>query len=122
MKKHRLLYFPIAFLFFLSFADCAKRGNPSGGLKDSIPPVIVKSSHENYTINFKENEIRIYFNEYIKLKDLSKELIISPPLKYTPVITQLNTSKYIKINIIDTLKENTTYSFNFVSISMYINE
>lgn len=113
MKKHRLLYFPIAFLFLLSFVDCAKRGNPSGGLKDSIPPVIVKSSPENYTINFKENEIRIYFNEYIKLKDLSKELIISPPLKYTPVITPLNTSKYIKIKILDTLKENTTYSFNF---------
>ncbi len=111
--KHRLLYIPIAILFILSFTDCAKRGNPSGGKKDSIPPVIVKSSPENYSINFNKKEIRIYFDEYIKLKNLSKELIISPPLKYQPVITPLSTSKYIKIKILDTLKENTTYSFNF---------
>jgi len=111
--KHRFLYIPIAFLFILSFTDCAKRGRPTGGLKDSIPPVIVKSSPENYSINFDEKEIKIYFDEYIKLKDLNKELIISPPLKNQPTITPLSTSKYIKIKIQDTLKENTTYSFNF---------
>ena len=111
--KYRLLYIPIAFLFILSFTDCAKRGRPTGGLKDSIPPVIIKSSPENYRINFNENEIKIYFDEYIKLKDLNKELIISPPFKNQPNITPLSTSKYIKIKITDTLKENTTYSFNF---------
>tara|TARA_R110002049_G_scaffold80597_5_gene205018 strand:- start:368 stop:1972 length:1605 start_codon:yes stop_codon:yes gene_type:complete len=111
--KHRLLYIPIVLLFLLSFTDCAKKGNPSGGIKDSIPPVIVKSNPENYSINFSENEIRIYFDEYIKLKDLQKELIVSPPLKYPPTITPLSTSKVLKIKIDDTLKENTTYSFNF---------
>jgi len=97
----------------LSFVDCAKKGRPTGGPKDTIPPIIVKSSPENYSINFEKNEIRIYFDEYIKLKDLNKELIISPPLKYQPSITPLSTSKFIKIKIEDTLKENTTYSFNF---------
>ena len=97
----------------LSFVDCAKKGRPTGGPKDTIPPVIVKSSPENYSINFDNNEIRIYFDEYIKLKDLNNELIISPPLKYQPSITPLSTSKFIKIKIEDTLKENTTYSFNF---------
>jgi len=111
--KHRLLYIPIAFLFILSFTDCAKRGRPTGGLKDSIPPVIIKSSPENYSINFNENEIKIYFDEYIKLKELNKELIISPPFKNQPNITPLSTAKFIKIKITDTLKENTTYSFNF---------
>ena len=113
MKKHCLLYIPIAILLLLSFVDCAKRGSPSGGLKDSIPPVIVKSVPENYSINFDQKEIRIYFNEYIKLKDLNKELLISPPLKYAPVITPLTSGKYIKIKIQDTLEPNTTYSFNF---------
>ncbi len=113
LMKHRLLYIPIAFLFILSFTDCAKKGRPSGGKKDSIPPVIVKSSPENYSINFDENEIKIYFDEYIKLKDLTNELIISPPFKNQPNITPLSTSKYLKIKIQDTLKENTTYSFNF---------
>ena len=111
--KHRLLYVPILFLFSLSFIDCAKKGTPSGGEKDSIPPVIIKSVPENYSTSFTANEIKVTFDEYIKLKDLQKELIISPPLKYTPQITPLNASKTLKIKILDTLKENTTYSFNF---------
>ncbi|MCB0468449.1 MAG: Ig-like domain-containing protein, partial [Aequorivita sp.] len=111
--KHRLLYIPIAFLFILSFVDCAKKGTPSGGPRDTIPPIIVRSSPENYSTNFTGDEIEIRFDEYIKLKDLTKELIISPPMKYTPIITPLNTSKTLKIKLIDTLKPNTTYSFNF---------
>lgn len=111
--KHRLLYIPIAFLFMLSFVDCAKKGTPSGGPRDTIPPVIVRSSPENYSTNFTGDEIEIRFDEYIKLKDLTKELIISPPMKYTPIITPLSTSKTLKIKLIDTLKPNTTYSFNF---------
>ncbi len=111
--KHRLLYIPIAFLFLLSFADCAKKGTPSGGPRDTIPPIIVRSSPENYSTNFTGDEIEIRFNEYIRLKDLTKELIISPPMEYTPIITPLSTSKTLKIKLIDTLKPNTTYSFNF---------
>jgi len=111
--KHRLLYLPIAILFILSFVDCAKRGTPSGGLRDSIPPRIVKSNPENYSTLFEGQEIKIYFDEYIKLKDLQKELIISPPPKYAPIITPLNISKQLRITLKDTLKENTTYAFNF---------
>ncbi len=65
--KHRLLFIPIVFLFLLSFVDCAKRGRPSGGPKDTIPPVIVKYSPENFSTNFDKNEIRIYFDEYNEL-------------------------------------------------------
>lgn len=97
----------------LSFIDCAKKGNPSGGPRDTIPPVIVRSTPENYSTNFTGDEIEIRFDEYIKLKDLTKELIISPPMKYTPIITPLSTSKTLKIKLLDTLKPNTTYSFNF---------
>ncbi len=111
--KHRLLYIPIGVLFALSFVDCAKRGSPSGGSKDTLAPVIVKSTPENYSTNFEGNEIRIYFDEYIKLVDVQKNLIVSPPLEYQPVITPLNTSKQLRIKILDTLRENTTYSFNF---------
>ena len=112
-NTYRLLYIPIVFLFLLSFTDCAKKGRPSGGLRDTIAPVILRSAPENFTINFKNNEIRITFDEFIKLKDISKELIISPPLKYAPIITPLSVSKVLKIKILDTLKDNTTYSFNF---------
>lgn len=93
--------------------DCAKKGTPDGGQRDTIPPVIVRSSPENYSINFTGSEIEIRFDEYIKLKDISKELIISPPMKFSPIITPLSTSKILKIKILDTLRPNTTYSFNF---------
>ena len=112
-NTYRLLYIPIVFLFLLSFTDCAKKGRPSGGLRDTIAPVILRSAPENFTTNFINNEIRITFDEFIKLKDISKELIISPPLKYAPIITPLSVSKVLKIKILDTLKDNTTYSFNF---------
>lgn len=63
---------------------------------------------------FKGNEIRIDFNEYIKIKDVNKQLIISPPMQTAPVIVPTGSaSKFITIKIKDTLKDNTTYSFNF---------
>ncbi|QDO93458.1 hypothetical protein FNB79_05520 [Formosa sediminum] len=100
----------------LCIANCANRGNPTGGEKDTTPPKIVKSVPENFSTNFNKNEIRIYFDEYIKINNLSKQLIISPPMTTTPEITPLGTaSKYITIKIFDTLAPNTTYAFNFGS-------
>jgi hypothetical protein len=104
----------ILFFLIVSLVGCANRGTPTGGEKDIEPPIIIKSEPENFSINFKAKEIRIYFNEYVKLKDLQKQLIISPPMNTQPEITPLGlASKYIKIKIIDTLQPNTTYAFNF---------
>ncbi|MCM4166731.1 hypothetical protein KCTC52924_01581 [Arenibacter antarcticus] len=110
----RILGFLFLVLVVSAFLQCARRGAPSGGDKDIIPPKMVKAEPDNMTINFKGNKIRLYFDEYIKLKDLEKQLIVSPPLKYTPLITpQGSPRKYVEIIIKDTLKKNTTYTFNF---------
>lgn len=94
--------------------SCARRGTPTGGDKDTIPPELVKAIPLNKTINFKEKKIRIYFDEYIKLKDVKTQLIISPPQKNEPVISPVGTaSKFISIKILDTLDANTTYLYNF---------
>lgn len=111
--KGKFLYIIFLVLLSLSFVDCAKRGNPDGGARDTIPPVLLRTVPENYSTNFKGNEITVYFDEYIKLKDLQQQLIISPPLENQPTITPFSTSKVLKIVINDTLKENTTYSINF---------
>lgn len=111
--KGSFLYIIFLLLLSLSFVDCAKRGNPDGGARDTIPPMILKSAPDNYSTNFKGNQITIYFDEYIKLKNLQQQLIISPPLENQPTISPFNTSKVLKIIINDTLKENTTYSINF---------
>ncbi|MEW7280610.1 Ig-like domain-containing protein [Aquimarina sp. 2201CG1-2-11] len=93
---------------------CAKKGSITGGPKDETPPVFIKALPPNYSTNFNKKEIRIYFDEYIKLKDPQKQIIISPPMDPKPTITPLGgPDKYIKINFQDTLLENTTYSINF---------
>lgn len=111
LRKRFLLYI---FFIALTFTGCAKRGAITGGAKDTIPPVMVGSSPRNMSTEFKGNEIRIDFNEYIKIKDVNKQLIISPPMDQQPDIMPMgNASRFISIKIKDTLEENTTYSFNF---------
>ncbi|MBT8260205.1 MAG: Ig-like domain-containing protein [Bacteroidia bacterium] len=113
MKKI-LSNFILAALIGLVVLNCANRGTPQGGPKDEDPPVIIKSEPENFSTEFNEKEIKIYFDEYIKVKDLQKNLIISPPMDPMPEITPLGSaSKYITIKIFDTLQPNTTYAFNF---------
>jgi len=111
MSKITLRYF--LFLFALLIISCAKRGNITGGLKDTLAPILNESVPKNFKINFTGNEIKLYFDEYIKLKDVNKQLIVSPPMNTAPVITPTNASKYISIKIKDTLQPNTTYSLNF---------
>ena len=113
MLKKPLSFLALIFLLLL-VVNCAKMGTPTGGPKDEDPPKFVKAEPPNYTTNFEGDEIRIYFNEYIKLNDLNKNLIISPPMDPPPLITPLgNGSKYIGIKITDTLQPKTTYVFNF---------
>tara|TARA_R110002049_G_scaffold37208_1_gene117485 strand:+ start:49814 stop:51424 length:1611 start_codon:yes stop_codon:yes gene_type:complete len=113
MNKALSSFIFIAFLC-LVFINCANRGTPEGGPKDITPPKITKAIPENFSTNFNAKEIRIYFDEYIQIKNLQKQLIISPPMKTQPEITPLGgASEYIKIKIYDTLQPNTTYAFNF---------
>lgn len=114
MKKIYFIVLTLIFSLLFAFSSCAKRGTITGGLKDTIPPKIIGSSPENYKTNFTGKEIKIVFNELIKIKDINKQLIISPPMKTAPIIVpQGSASKFISIKIQDTLQENTTYSFNF---------
>ena len=113
MQK-RWINFSFYLVLALTAINCANRGSIGGGPKDVTPPEIIKTVPENYSTNFTANEIRIYFNEYVKVKNLQKQLIISPPMNTQPEVTPLSSaSEYIKIKIFDTLKPNTTYAFNF---------
>jgi len=110
----RILGFLFLFLTVSALVQCARRGAPSGGDKDVTPPKLVKAEPKNMSINFNTKKIRLYFDEYVKLKDVEKQLIVSPPLKYTPLISpQGSANRYIEITLKDTLKENTTYTLNF---------
>lgn len=94
--------------------NCAKRGSITGGEKDETPPEFVKALPPNFSTQYNKDEIRIYFDEYIKLEDPQKQIIISPPMDPPPTIMPLGgASKYITVKFQDTLLENTTYSINF---------
>lgn len=110
MKIH---YFSLVCCLLL-LVGCARRGRPEGGPKDFDKPIMVRTEPEFKSLHFEADEIKIYFDEYIKLKNVTSELIVSPPLKYPVEISPLGSpSKKITLKLIDTLQENTTYTFNF---------
>lgn len=110
-------------LFFLLIFSCAKQGSPTGGPKDELAPILVVTKPLHKSTNFNKKEIKISFDEFVVLKDLTQQLIVSPPLKTPAVITPQSTaSKQIKIKLLDTLLPNTTYTFNFGSAIQDNNE
>ncbi len=96
-------------------SGCAKRGTPTGGLVDSIPPVLVNASPKINSTNFDSEEIRLTFDEFVKLDKVEEQLIISPPLdKNSYEVKPLNgVTKKIFLEFIDSLETETTYSINF---------
>lgn len=111
-KRFRTFVFAILGALFV--VNCAKRGTITGGAKDETPPKFVKAFPPNFSTNFKKEEIKIYFDEFITLKDPSKQIIVSPPMDPPPSILPLGgASKFISIKFEDTLIDNTTYSINF---------
>lgn len=110
----RIPGFVLVLLLLFTTVQCAKKGMPEGGPIDEEPPKFLRANPENFTTNFDREEIRIYFDEYIKLDKPQQQIIVSPPMTPKPNIMPLGTArKDIKIEIFDTLEENTTYTINF---------
>ena len=84
---------------------------PSGGEKDIIPPEIINTSPPNYQTNFRNTEIELTFDEFVELKNFNQQFSVSPPLE-NKVDYNLK-GKTLTITLLDTLKENTTYTLNF---------
>lgn len=112
--KHRITNLLIVLAATLALMHCAQRGTPTGGPVDEQPPTLLRAFPDNYTTGFTNQKIELEFDEYITFKDLQKQLVISPPLEYRPIITpQGGTARKITIQIQDTLQEDTTYVLNF---------
>ena len=110
-----IVYVSIAFI-----SGCAQQITPSGGPKDSLPPVLLGAVPADSTRNFKTDKITFYFNEYVQLENVHDNLIVSPTPKIEPVVdSKLRT---VTIKIKDTLEANTTYVLNFGNAIKDINE
>ena len=110
-----ILKYSIYIFLFFSTINCAKRASPTGGPKDTIPPVLISASPKLNTTFFDKDEVKFIFNEFVTLNDINKQLIISPPLKNGgyKLYPTMSASKKITLSILDSLLENTTYTFNF---------
>lgn len=92
-------------------ASCAKMGQPDGGWFDETPPKVIGANPEDGAVNVKSKKVSIYFDEFIKLDNASEKVVVSPPQLETPEIKA--SGKKIQVSLIDTLKENTTYTIDF---------
>lgn len=128
MKKP-LFSIPVVFAALFSFllvvdgiglAGCANIIPPTGGLRDSLPPVLLEARPDDSTVNFGAGRITFVFNEYVEVANLQENLIVSPTPKTMPVVeSKLRT---VTVRIKDTLEPNTTYSINFGNAIKDINE
>ena len=115
-------HYLFTFTIVLLLSACAQVVAPGGGRKDVVPPRVVRYIPDSASTNIKPKAIFIVFDEYINLKALESQLIISPPLEKAPDIKVKDKTLLITLSKEDTLKPNTTYVFSFGNAIQDINE
>lgn len=95
----------------LLLAACASIGTPDGGPYDETPPVFLHSTPAANSLNNKEQNIVLEFDEFIKLQNAYEKIVVSPPQIQQPEIKA--SGKRITIELFDSLKPNTTYTVDF---------
>lgn len=119
MQRFAVYLFLLLFIL-ATFSRCAQVVAPTGGPKDTLPPVLTGATPPDSTLRFHAENIYLHFNEYIQLQGLQDQLIITPYPRRQPVITsKLQT---VSIEWKDTLHPNTTYTVNFGNAVQDINE
>jgi hypothetical protein len=119
-------FFSYIFLVFclskilVLFSGCASIIPPSGGPRDSIPPVLITVVPKEEALNVSGMKILFTFDEYLELKEVRSNLIVSPVPKSDPLVE--SHLKTITVTLKDTLKPNTTYTLDFGKSIRDINE
>jgi hypothetical protein len=92
-----------------------------GGPRDEDPPLLLSSDPKDQSLNIKPEEITLTFDEYIRLENPSKGIVITPRIKKDEVIfTALKNQVSIKLN--QELEDSTTYVFDFQKSVVDISE
>lgn len=91
--------------------SCARMGQPDGGWYDETPPRILGAAPADKGTNVKNQKISIFFDEFIQIENATEKVVVSPPQLETPEIVA--SGKRIKIELLDSLKPNTTYTIDF---------
>lgn len=110
----------IAFIISTTQPGCANQIPPTGGPRDSLPPVLLHVTPVDSTTGFTGKKVVLNFNEYVQLDNVQKNVLINPTPKTMPTIQQK--LKTISVTLNDTLEENTTYSIDFGNSIKDLNE
>ncbi len=94
---------------------------PTGGPKDTIPPVLTKVSPLPGTVNVDvhKTKIRFTFNEYVKIKD-ANGIYLSPPQEKRP--KSAIKGKSLEVTFEEDLDSNTTYTLDLTGAIVDNNE
>lgn len=111
LKNMVPLLFGALFFYLIFNTSCANQGMPTGGLKDTIPPVVVKTVPALRGTNYKGSDLRFTFDEFIIPDEISEKLVISPPMKKKPVVKMKG--KTLIIEFAEDPRKETTYSLDF---------
>ncbi len=114
----RLLSFAFLLLVllgqWLTVTNCASPIPPSGGPRDSIPPqLIVAESTPAGQTNYRPQEIRLTFEEWVELKDWQKQVVVSPPLAFPIDISIKKRTVIFSFDEKEVLRDSATYVINF---------
>ena len=107
-KKYQL---PLVLLLGIMVYSCASMGTPDGGPYDEEPPKFMGSMPELHAVNNHKKKLELEFDEFIKLEKPSEKIVISPPQLEQPEIKVVG--KKVVVELLDTLKEATTYTIDF---------
>ncbi|MDB5222343.1 MAG: hypothetical protein JWN83_1010 [Chitinophagaceae bacterium] len=120
----RILYFFLLILLLPKIlvltSGCAQIIAPTGGPRDTLPPILVSTTPKIPATNFTGNRINLYFDEYVHIEELQQNLLVSPTPKNNPYIDFKLRS--VSIRLRDTLEPNTTYTINLGNSIRDINE
>jgi hypothetical protein len=101
----------LCLLSILLLARCAQQVAPTGGKKDTTPPELISSNPPNKTLNFKGQDIELFFNEYVILDNIQQKLIITPETDNP--YTAKQKGKSVLLSFRKEFQDSTTYTFNF---------
>jgi len=100
-----------ASLMVLFAWSCANIGTVEGGPVDVEPPEVLNTVPKNESVFFVQSSFSLFFDEFLKPGGISNDITVSPPLKNK--IKANIRGKMITVEWEDTLKDNTTYVFQF---------
>ena len=91
--------------------SCASMGTPDGGPYDEMPPKFIGSNPGLHAVNAKSKKLELAFDEFIKLEKAAEKVVVSPPQLEQPEIKVVG--KKVVIELLDSLKDSTTYTIDF---------